>query len=51
MQPHLKNDLLYLLRILESTEKIALFSGPYSNPADFFTAKMTSWNLTPVSVC
>ena len=38
MQPHLKNDLLYLLRILESTEKIMLFSGPFDNPAEFFTA-------------
>ena len=38
MQPHLKNDLLYLLRILESAEKIQLYSNPFDDPDDFFTA-------------
>lgn len=38
MQQHLKNDLLYLLRILESAEKIILYSDIYDNPSDFFSA-------------
>lgn len=38
MQPHLKNDLLYLLRILEAAEKIMLYAGPFLNAQDFFSA-------------
>ena len=38
MQPHLKNDLLYLLRILEGAEKIMLYSRSYLTPLDLFSA-------------
>ena len=38
MQPHLKNDLLYLLRILEASEKIMLYAAPFLNAQDFFSA-------------
>ncbi len=36
MQRHLKNDLLYLLRILESAEKIILYSGEFNKAMEFF---------------
>lgn len=36
MQRHLKNDLLYLLRILESVEKILLYAHSYESAVDFF---------------
>ena len=39
MQPHLKNDLLYLLRILEAAEKIMLYATPFEDAQDFFAAK------------
>jgi uncharacterized protein with HEPN domain len=38
MQPHLKNDLLYLLRMLEAVEKINLYSLAFSDPLVFFDA-------------
>lgn len=38
MQPHLKNDLLYILRILEAAEKIMLYARPFLNAPDFFSA-------------
>ena len=38
MQPHLKNDLLYLLRILEAAEKIMLYASPFLNAPEFFSA-------------
>jgi len=39
MQPHLKNDLLYLLRILEACEKIKLYAAPFSSAVDLFMAQ------------
>ncbi|MBL0272566.1 MAG: DUF86 domain-containing protein [Chitinophagaceae bacterium] len=36
MQPHLKNDLLYLLRILESSEKIMRYTGELNNAKEFY---------------
>ncbi len=36
MQPHIKNDLLYLLRILEACQKIKLYSGNISTFEDFY---------------
>jgi uncharacterized protein with HEPN domain len=36
MQSHLKNDLLYLLRILEAIEKIVLYSNHFEDPLHFF---------------
>ncbi|MGK2864005.1 MAG: HepT-like ribonuclease domain-containing protein [Chitinophagaceae bacterium] len=38
MQPHLKNDLLYLLRILEAAEKIILYAAPFLDATQFFSA-------------
>ena len=38
MQPHIKNDLLYLLRMLEAAEKIILYSAQYEQPKEFFLA-------------
>ena len=38
MQQHIKNDLLYLLRVLEAAEKIILYSSPFNQPQDFFEA-------------
>ncbi len=38
MQPAIKNDLTYLLRILESINKIHLYSGTYNEVSDFFFA-------------
>jgi len=39
MQPHLKNDLLYLLRILESSEKILLYTNDFNGVIEFFEHK------------
>lgn len=39
MQPHLKNDLLFLLRILESSEKIILYTDEFNEAMDFFDYK------------
>ncbi len=36
MRPHLKNDLLYLLRILDAVEKIKLYVADYAAPEEFF---------------
>ncbi len=36
MQPHLKNDLLFLLRILESSEKIILYTDEFKKAMEFF---------------
>ena len=38
MQSSIKNDLVYLLRILESIGKISLYSESYSEPMSFFEA-------------
>ena len=38
MQPLLKNDLLYLLRILESVEKIMLYTCNFEDALEFFDA-------------
>ncbi|HLG34640.1 MAG TPA: HepT-like ribonuclease domain-containing protein [Bacteroidia bacterium] len=38
MQPSIKNDLVYLLRILESIGKIKLYSQSFSKATDFFEA-------------
>lgn len=38
MQPSIKNDLVYLLRILESIGKIQIYSGKFSKPLEFFEA-------------
>lgn len=34
MQPHLKNDLLYLLRILEAVEEINLYATSFLGPLE-----------------
>jgi uncharacterized protein with HEPN domain len=39
MQPHLKNDLLYLLRIIEACEKIRLYANPFLTASDLFLAQ------------
>jgi|CXWL01.1.fsa_nt_gi uncharacterized protein with HEPN domain len=39
MQPHLKNDLLYLLRILESSEKITIYTSDFHEAMEFFEHK------------
>lgn len=39
MQPHLKNDLLYLLRILESSEKIIRYTTDFNEAIEFFDHK------------
>lgn len=36
MQPHIKNDLLYLLRILEACRKLQLYTSNFSNSGDFY---------------
>lgn len=38
MQPDIKNDLTYLLRILESVHKVILYSEDYNDVIDFFFA-------------
>ncbi len=38
MQPSIKNDLVYLLRILDSIGKIKIYSHGFKSPADFFDA-------------
>lgn len=38
MRSRPENDLLYLLRMLESSEKILLYSHPFTNAEDFFNA-------------
>ncbi|SEM28776.1 Uncharacterized conserved protein, contains HEPN domain [bacterium A37T11] len=38
MQPDIKNDLTYLLRILESIEKIIIYSKGYDEVIDFYFA-------------
>jgi uncharacterized protein with HEPN domain len=38
MLPQIKNDLLYLLNILESIEKINLYIGDIDNAEDFYYA-------------
>lgn len=38
MQPQLKNDLLYLLRILEAAETIKLYTAGFDEPVAFFEA-------------
>ena len=40
MQPQLKNDLLYLLRILEAVETIKLYAAGYEEPFAFFQVEM-----------
>lgn len=39
MQPHLKNDLLYLLRIIEACEKIRLYAASFLTASDLFLAQ------------
>ena len=39
MQPHLKNDLLYLLRIIEACEKIRLYAASFLSASDLFLAQ------------
>jgi uncharacterized protein with HEPN domain len=39
MQPHLRNDLLYCLRMLEAVEKVQLYAAAYTDPLFFFTAE------------
>lgn len=39
MQPHLKNDLLYLLRIIEACEKIRLYAASFRTASDLFLAQ------------
>ena len=39
MQPGLKNDLVYLLIMLESAGKIGVYSHEYSNARDFYDAR------------
>lgn len=39
MQPHLRNDMLYLLRILEAAEKIMLYTGAFSEAMEFYEYK------------
>lgn len=39
MQPHLKNDLLYCLRMLEAVEKCQLYATSYNDPVLFFNAE------------
>ena len=36
MQPHIKNDLLYLLRILEASQKLRLYAEGFKNYEDFY---------------
>ncbi len=36
MQPHIKNDLLYLLRILEASQKLRLYSEGFWDYDDFY---------------
>jgi uncharacterized protein with HEPN domain len=38
MQPSIKNDLVYLLRILESVGKISIYSRGYKTELEFFEA-------------
>lgn len=39
MQPHLKNDLLYLLRMIEACEKIRLYAASFLSASDLFLAQ------------
>ena len=39
MQPHLSNDLLYLLRILEASNKIQLYAAAHSTGEDLYNSK------------
>ena len=39
MQPSIKNDLLYLLRMLECCGKINIYAGSFSNAESFYTYK------------
>ena len=39
MQPHISNDLLYLLRILEASNKIQLYAAAHSTGEDLFNSK------------
>jgi len=36
MQPHIKNDLLYLLRILEASQKLRLYTTKFSTSEAFY---------------
>ncbi len=36
MQPHIKNDLLYLLRIIEASQKIILYASKFSDWQTFY---------------
>ena len=36
MLPNIKNDLMYLLNILESIEKILLYSEGFNDPEEFY---------------
>ena len=38
MQPNIKNDLLYLLRMIEAIEKIKIYSADFDDPLTFFDA-------------
>jgi uncharacterized protein with HEPN domain len=38
MQQHLRNDLLYLLRILEAIEKIGIYTQPFPEAMELFEA-------------
>lgn len=47
MQPAIKNDLVYLLRILESIEKIQIYSNQFTEPEEFFSAnEQQNFNAT-----
>ena len=39
MQPSIKNDLVYLLRMLDAIGKIRVYSTEYDHPEDFFNAQ------------
>jgi len=39
MQPSIKNDLLYLLRMLECCGKINIYAGSFSNAESFYSYK------------
>jgi uncharacterized protein with HEPN domain len=39
MQPSIKNDLLYLLRMLECCGKISIYAGSFDNAESFYSYK------------
>ena len=36
MQPHINNDMLYLLRMVEASKKLQLYAANFSNFEDFY---------------